>query len=245
MARKICRPGWQQLGAVERFRQARTIGSPKRRHGGRMKWMSESREFSLGVVILAAGKSSRMGRPKLLLPWGATTVLGQLLGEWRRLGAAQIVVVCQPDDRAMQEELDRLNFPTEGRIVNPEPARGMSSSVQCAARWEGWKAGLTFWAVALGDQPHLRPATLDRLIEFTKRHPGKICQPGRGEHGRHPVLLPEALFKELAETNLGTLKEFLAAHSSLVELAEMDDPGLDLDMDTPEDFEKARRMFFK
>jgi molybdenum cofactor cytidylyltransferase len=207
--------------------------------------MAAPRAFSLGVVILAAGKSSRMGRPKLLLPWGKTTVLGQLLGEWRRLCAAQIAVVCQPDDRAMQEELNRLEFPMEGRIANPDPGRGMFSSVQCAARWEGWKPGLTFWAVVLGDQPHLRPGTLDALIEFAKRHPGKICQPGRGGHGRHPVLLPEAVFKQLAGTKHGTLKEFLAAHSALVELAELDDPGLDMDMDTPEDFEKARKMFFE
>jgi molybdenum cofactor cytidylyltransferase len=206
--------------------------------------MSEPRAFSFGVVILAAGKSSRMGRPKLLLPWGKTTVLGQLLGEWQRLGAAQIAVVCQPDDRGMQEELDRLDFPVEGRILNPEPGRGMFSSVRCAARWEGWKPGLTFWAVVLGDQPHLRSETLDGLIEFAKRHPGKICQPGRGGHGRHPVLLPEEVFKQLAGAMHEMLKEFLAAHSAFVELAEMDDPGLDLDTDTPEDFEKARRMFF-
>ncbi len=50
----------------------------------------------LGVVILGAGASSRMGRPKLLLPWGATTIVGHLLEQWQTLGAAQIAVVRRP-----------------------------------------------------------------------------------------------------------------------------------------------------
>jgi molybdenum cofactor cytidylyltransferase len=219
-------------------------GSPSLDFDGILGFMPAPSTFSLGTVILAAGYSSRMGRPKLLLPWGKTTVLGQLLGEWTRLRAAQVAVVCQGDDAAMHAELDRLGFPREGRIVNPDPARGMFSSVQCAAQWEGWKPELTFWAVVLGDQPHLRPGTLDGLVEFARRHPGKICQPSRNGKARHPVLLPEAVFRELAVTKHKTLKEFLEAHSALVELAELDDPGLDLDLDTPEDFEKASRMVF-
>jgi molybdenum cofactor cytidylyltransferase len=200
--------------------------------------------FSLGTVILAAGNSSRMGRPKLLLPWGATTVLGQLIAEWTRLRATQITVVCQAGDRAMHAELDRLGFPAAGRIVNPEPERGMFSSVQCAARWEGWRPGLTFWAMVLGDQPHLLPGTLDGLIKFARRHPGRICQPGRGGHARHPVLLPAPVFRELAGARHKTLKAFLSAHSAMVELAGTDDPGLELDIDRPEDFQKAWEMFF-
>ena len=43
---------------------------------------------NLGVVILGAGASSRMGRPKLLLPWRDTTVIGQIIRQWRELGAA-------------------------------------------------------------------------------------------------------------------------------------------------------------
>ena len=48
---------------------------------------------AIGVVILGAGASSRMGRPKLLLPWRDTTVIGAILRQWRELGAAQIAVV--------------------------------------------------------------------------------------------------------------------------------------------------------
>src|SRR6516225_5725334 len=100
----------------------------------------------LGVVILGAGRSSRMGRPKLLLPWGETSVLGHLAGQWRGLGAGQVTVVCAGGDDTLAAELDRLEFSAENRIVNPEPTRGMFSSIQCAALWSGWRHELTHWA---------------------------------------------------------------------------------------------------
>ena len=119
-----------------------------------MKRLPTNRAFFLGVVLLAAGRSTRMGKPKLLLPWGRTSVLGHLIKQWKALGAKQIAVVCAPDDGAMRVELDRLGFPVQDRIINPAPDRGMFSSIQCAAQWSGWQAALTHWAIVLGDQPH-------------------------------------------------------------------------------------------
>src|ERR1035438_3730535 len=70
----------------------------------------------LGVIILGAGASSRMGRPKLLLPWRDTTVIGEIVRQWRELGTAQIAVVHRPNDAPFAAELDRLNFPRANRI---------------------------------------------------------------------------------------------------------------------------------
>src|ERR1017187_5799849 len=154
---------------------------------GIMTRPAAERAFSLGVVILAAGRSARMGKPKLLLPWGTTSVLGHLIEEWRALHARQIAVVCATGDPAIQAEMDRLGFPAQNRIINPNPQRGMFSSIQCAAQWPGWQAALTHWAIVLGDQPHLRPQTLRRVLDFSSAHPTKVCQPARRGHGRHPV----------------------------------------------------------
>src|SRR5258708_665729 len=101
--------------------------------------MSQAQKFSVGVIILAAGGSSRMGQPKLLLPWGNSSVLGHLIGLWTELTADQIAVVCSAADTGMEAELEHLRFPRENRIVNPDPGKGMFSSIQCAARWRGWK----------------------------------------------------------------------------------------------------------
>ena len=206
-----------------------------------LAWMSGAWTFS--AVILGAGRSSRMGRPKLLLPWGDTTVLGHLLAQWTRLGAVQIAVVCQPGDAALHAELDRLRFPAGQRIPNPDPDRGMFSSIQCAARWDGWKPEVRSVALALGDQPHLAAATLKEIVGFARRHPGKICQPGRAGHGRHPVFLPVAILREIANSTAETLKQFLAGRSVDLELLEMNDAGLDLDIDRPEDYQRAVDLF--
>ena len=203
---------------------------------------SAGRAFALGVIILAAGRSARMGKPKLLLPWGETSVLGHLIEEWRALHAKQIAVVCAPVDQAIQAELDRLGFEEKNQVINPAPERGMFSSIQCAAQWPGWQAGLTHWAIVLGDQPHLQRQTLRQVLDFSAAQPGSVCQPSRHGHGRHPVLLPQAVFRQVAGSTAATLKEFLGVRPRPVALCELNDPGLDLDIDRPEDYRKALEL---
>jgi molybdenum cofactor cytidylyltransferase len=180
-----------------------------------------------------------MGRPKLLLPWNKTSVLDHLIDQWRALGVEQIAVVCAPGDVAVRAELDRLAFLEENRIANPAPERGMFSSIQCAAQWPGWQAALTHWAIVLGDQPHLQPNTLRRVLDFTAAQPARVCQPARHGHGRHPVILPQAQFRQLAVSTAATLKEFLATTLGGVALCKVDDPGMEVDIDRPEDYDKA------
>lgn len=199
--------------------------------------------FSFGAIILAAGKSSRMGRSKMLLPWGPTSILGHLIHSWTSARADQIAVVCASGDSAIEVELDRLDFPRENRIQNPNPARGMFSSLQCAACWKGWKSSLTHWAIALGDQPHLQSATLTALIDFARQHPERICQPSYGDHARHPVILPAAAFKRLARANVLTFQKFLYSTPEELASIEVADPGLELDIDAPADYAKALKLF--
>jgi molybdenum cofactor cytidylyltransferase len=193
----------------------------------------------LAVVILAAGASARMGRPKLVLPWGTSTILGHLLMRWRSLAAAQIACVCAPDNAQLDAELDRLEWPASLRIINPAPERGMFSSVQCAAHWTGWQPGLTHWAIALGDQPLVRIETMRQLLEFAIRHPAAVCQPGRHGRGRHPVILPAATFAQLQSCAAADLKEFLVMGSWPLARFESDDTGLDSDLDEPGDYDRA------
>jgi molybdenum cofactor cytidylyltransferase len=194
---------------------------------------------ALAAVILAAGQSSRMGRPKLLLPWNGTTVLGQLVQMWAQVPATQIAVVCAPNDSGLAAELDRQGFPAKNRIINPNPERGMFSSVQCAAQWNGWREALTHWAVSLGDQPQLKLKTLFALADFALQNRGKICQPRYAGHARHPVVLPRPAFAALADSQAKNLKEFLELRRSESAFVEMDDRGLGLDIDYPADYEAA------
>ena len=203
----------------------------------------ERTAHGFGVLILAAGASSRMGKPKLLLPWGGTTVLGHLIAQWQALGAGQIAAVCATGDRAVCAELDRLDFPGVDRVANPTPERGMFSSIQCAARWSGWRNELNHWVIVLGDQPHLRSDTLRALLDFADKQSNQVCQPSRRGRPRHPVVVPKPVFAKLKDSRAETLKAFLQTFPSAAALCELDDPGLDLDMDTPADYEQALRLF--
>jgi molybdenum cofactor cytidylyltransferase len=198
--------------------------------------------LSYGVVILAAGQSQRMGQPKMLLPWRDTTVLGHLIRTWKNLGARQIAVVCAEGARAIREELDRLQFPKADRIFNPAPERGMFSSIECAARWSGWNPNLTHWILTLGDQPHLQSQTLHSLLDLGSAHAKKICQPIHNGRRRHPVLLPKEAFIFLGQASVADLKTFLQSRSHELAGVEVDDPGLDLDLDKPEDYERAKAL---
>jgi molybdenum cofactor cytidylyltransferase len=201
--------------------------------------MKSGHSSLMGVVILGAGASSRMGRPKLVLRWGKTSIIGHLIEQWRALGAAQIAIVCRPGDRELATELDRMNFPPEDRIENPRPERGMFSSVLCAANWDGWKPSVAIWSIILGDQPHLRLDTLRTLLAFHCDHPDAICQPIYDGHTRHPVLLPDRAFNELKHSKETTLKEFLKRTSCTLVKCPIQDSGLALDLDCLEDYEKA------
>ena len=196
-----------------------------------------SDSLSLGALILGAGRSVRMGTLKLLLPWRHTSILGHLILQCQMLGAAQVAIVIANEALELCRELDRLGFSRETRIVNDTPERGMFSSIQCAAGWDGWSASLTHWLVLLGDQPHLQRGTLRELIDFAAQNSQKVCQPLRKSRWCHPVLLPKEIFCQLPSSKASTLREFLVG----CERAgfESRDPGLEKDIDTPEDYKNA------
>jgi molybdenum cofactor cytidylyltransferase len=194
-------------------------------------------KFLLGAVILAAGRSSRMGQSKLLLPWGETSVLGHLRDQWRQIGAAQVAVVHAAGDRLILAELDRLAVAEESRIANTDPERGMFRSILCAAEFSGWRPELTHWAIVLGDQPQIQRATLVDLLEFARGHPARVCQPIYHGAPRHPVVLPKSVFLQLAKSQAINLREFIASFE--VAGCPCGDSGVELDIDSPEDYLRA------
>ena len=197
---------------------------------------------AFAVVILAAGASSRMGQPKMLLPWGDTTVLGHVIAQWTELKADQVAVVTASHDKPVSEELDRRQL--SNRIFNDNPADGMFSSVRSASKWTHWDPAITHWILTLGDQPHLQKATLSALLDFARKNDTLIVQPSFNGRPRHPVILPKIFFQQLRDTRSKTLKDFLAEHHSSISLLEAHDAGLDLDLDFPDDYRRAKKIYF-
>lgn len=197
--------------------------------------------FEFAVVVLAAGASTRMGSPKMLLPWGERTILGHIVHVWRQLGAARIAVVTNDADPTMKKELHKLQFQIAESIAHPGASEGMFSSILCAARWNGWQENkLSHWVIALGDQPHLPVRTLRALLSFAKKNRDRICQPALDHRPRHPVILPRAAWTRLRGSSVtSTLRDFLAEHRGQISLMKSDDPALALDIDTPAEYARA------
>jgi molybdenum cofactor cytidylyltransferase len=202
--------------------------------------MNSHSQFRLGAVLLAAGASSRMGKSKPLLRWDDNSVIEHLIRLWKTL-ATQVSVVIFAKDQALATELDRLQI--SDRVLNQNPECGMFSSIQCAAAWRDWRPELTHWAIVLGDQPHLSKATLSAVVQFANENPDNICQASRRGRPRHPVILPRAEFLNLVTFPGATLKDFLSEARDRVKLLELDDAALDFDIDRPEDYEAALRLF--
>lgn len=167
-------------------------------------------------------------------------MLGHIVQQWKALVVQQITVVVAREGEDLRGELDHLAFPHENRIHNPAPERGMFSSIQCAASWSGWSEALTHWVLVLGDQPHLQLTTFEQLLDFVRQNPDRVCQPLCRSQWRHPVVLPKPVFERLSSSKEQTLREFLEGCDRAGFAC--DDPGLDHDIDTPEDYQKALEM---
>jgi molybdenum cofactor cytidylyltransferase len=201
--------------------------------------MTGDKNFAFGIAILGAGRSRRMGTPKLLLPWRGTSIIGHLLEVWRRLGASTIAVVCAADDKLMKKELERLGFPLGQTLQNPNPDTGMFDSIKLAANWPDWNQTLTHVVFALGDQPQISHSTLQELLACSLKSPNCICQPCYGGHPRHPVSFPRAFLRDLGLSSAPDLKAFLSSTAINRVFCESIDPALDWDIDTPDDYKRA------
>lgn len=185
---------------------------------------------------MAAGASSRMGRPKLLLPWKGDSILGHVWGLLRQLRPVQSILVLAPD-HPFGNELDRLEVASSSRVVNPESRLGMFSSVKAGFAWPGWNSEVSHFLLALGDQPLVSPSDLEALLGASRENPAAILQPlHRGKRG-HPVIFPREIGLALPAMNYFSLKEALADFEAMLRFVESCSPGTLQDIDTPDDYQ--------
>jgi len=193
---------------------------------------------AFGVVILAAGASTRMGTCKLLLPWGEKTILTHLLDQWRSAGAAQIAPVIDPSNEPLRKALRHAGLSPSDWIENHSPQLGMFSSLQAASRWTGWLSTLTHWVISLGDQPHIEMSTLRLLLDAARKNPARICQPVLNGETAHPIILPGSDFKELAQNDIPDLRTYIRRQEPFRLRLPVEDAGVSGDLDTPEDYRR-------
>ncbi|MFI5262347.1 MAG: NTP transferase domain-containing protein [Candidatus Limnocylindrales bacterium] len=147
----------------------------------------------VAAVVLAAGAGSRFGGGKLLASLEGRPILQHVLDALAAAGLTNVVVVLGDDAEAMETA---LHWRSARRVRNPDPARGLASSLQVglAAAEEGSGASRDAALIVLGDQPELRAEAIEAILSAGD---GTHAIVPRYEHdrGRNPVLLPAGLWR--------------------------------------------------
>lgn len=186
---------------------------------------------SVAAILLAAGKSRRMGSCKQLLQLGETTVIGRCLNTLVKGGVSKIVVVVSLDG----DEVVKAALVYPVLVVTNSTVEGdMASSVRVGR--DALPANTSGVIVALCDYPQVVPATVALLLESHAAEPHCIIIPSHGGRRGHPVLVPRLILEEL-QGNL-TLKDLVRCNPDRLLCIEVDDPGVLIDMDTPEDYRR-------
>jgi molybdenum cofactor cytidylyltransferase len=190
--------------------------------------------MKLAGLILAAGRSSRMGRDKALLPYGNATFLSSLV-EVLRSRLDPVIVV-------LGHHAEEIRPAAAGArvVVNEGYDRGMLSSLQTGLR--AMPEGTEAVAFTLVDHPGVSSSTLAQLIEAFETSGAPVAIPlYRGERG-HPVIVSRGVMAELlALPSEGSPKEILRARYSEAVFVEVEDPAVVADIDRPEDLERLMR----
>jgi CTP:molybdopterin cytidylyltransferase MocA len=187
----------------------------------------------IAAIILAAGKSERMGRPKALLKLSSQTFLERILDTVTACGIDRPIVVAGHHYNEIAEA-----FPSLSLTLNPDYERGMSTSVQAGIR--ALPSGVTAAGVFLVDHPLVGQDTVLALVK--RLQPGQITLPLFGDRRGHPVffgcelfpeilaLLPDQGLNVVVRRDPARLVEVPVSSSSVLE-----------DVDTPEDYQKLLR----
>ena len=192
----------------------------------------------VAALILAAGRSSRMGRSKALLRQiqSGNTFAGHLIRVSRAAGLSPVLVVGRAGDLELQAEVDRLGAVF---VVNSDPDRGQLSSL-LAGLAAADLPDLQAIMVMPVDVPLVSTAVLVALLSAASGSGAQIIRAAhQGRHG-HPVLFKRAVFGELraADPSLGA-RAVVRADPSRVKDVEVRDPGVTLDLDTATDYLRA------
>lgn len=192
----------------------------------------------IGAVVLAAGMSRRMGQPKQLLPWGKTTVIGQVVNVLQAAQVAQIVVVTGKSREQVEQTLKNTSAQC---VFNPryETSEMLTSLKVGISRLHDEVQAVL---VVLGDQPQIQVSVVQGLIEQYRFGKGVLIVPSYQMRRGHPWLVDRSLWQEILQMDdeRESMRNFLNHHAQDIVYYLVDTPSILTDMDTPEDYQQMR-----
>lgn len=192
----------------------------------------------VAAIILAAGKSERMGRPKMDLPWGKTTVIGRVVTILANAGVEDLIVVTGGASENVETALQLLPSELSVRTVyNPRYSDGgMILSLKCGLKVINNKNQAAL--IALGDQPQIEVDVVCSILDEFNVTSAPLIVPSYRKRRGHPWLVGRSLWPimlKLRETE--TMRGFLNKYSNQIHYLTVDTPTVIQDLDTPIDYQ--------
>jgi molybdenum cofactor cytidylyltransferase len=192
----------------------------------------------VAAIVLAAGRSTRMGAEnKLLADLGGTPMVRRVAEAALASRARPVLVVTGHMAAEVGATLAGLDV---ALVANPDYATGLASSLKAGIR--AVPAGCAGALILLGDMPRIAPEHLNRLIDaFIADNGMVIVAPIRQGKRGNPIIWPSAFFPDLLllEGDVGA-RSLLIEHANQVEEIELDTDGIFADIDTPDDLGRMR-----
>jgi len=184
----------------------------------------------LSAIILSAGFSERMGRPKALLQWNYSTVfVEKIINEFQQFGCGKIICIINEKIELFCKELklaQNVKF-----VINQRPELGRFNSVKLGA---AEAAGSDFCFIHNVDNPFVNRKTIENL--YLMRDADSWCSPVFSGKRGHPVLLPNAILKKINKIdNLNTVLSDILNKYPVVRV-EVEDDSILRNINTPEDY---------
>ena len=191
--------------------------------------------FRAVAVVTAAGSAERFGGKKLLVPIGGEPLLDHTIRSLLEGGVTEVIVVVGTDARPeLERDVNAMNDPRVRPVENPDPSRGMFSSIQVGVATANGDA----LVVLPGDMPFVRPETVRAVIAKFRERRAIVSPRYKGKRG-HPVVMPLALRDEITTTApTANLHDVIHHHQDERVDLDVDDPGVVRDVDTPADLQR-------
>ncbi len=187
--------------------------------------------MSISAIILAAGKSVRMGQQKMLMPWGNTTVLGKVIETLQAAGIEDITLVTN-STTALQ--ITNYKLPI---TLNDDSE--MLTSIQLGL--QGQKPTAESTLICLGDQPQVEEGSVRSVCNVFRENKSSIVVPSFQMRRGHPWLIARELWNEVLDMRAPeSMRDFLNAHKDDIFYVELDTPSILMDLDTPADYLKYK-----
>ncbi len=187
-------------------------------------------------MILAGGLSTRMGAFKPLLILEGRSILEEVISLFREAGISDIIVVVGYQAEKIIPLLENQGVRW---AINDHYDRGMFSSVQVGVRNLDGDCRAFFLSPA--DMPLVNPLTLKKLVAAYREGNMDVYHPCYGQRRGHPPLIATALIPSIiAFAEPGGMRALLSRYKESSLDVVCDDPGILIDLDTPEDYERAK-----